>query len=791
MFHGRATRIALVGAGTLLALVVLAAAAQASHSPATISSPQPNENLSRATPILFNGSANVGDCTGASSTWAIADQMFASSGNASAVTHTFPRGSALGTQNATFTVSYTGRVASGAGHCTNSPSTLTRTFSLVNSPPTVTGVSGPSTVEAGSAATFAVSASDADSGSSAATAIRGYRAAIGAEALRPEQASSSISLDFPTPGARNVTFVAIDQDGGVSPAFVVLVNVVDTTAPVIAYAPSIGPIEATGPAGAVVTFDAPLSYDAVDGVVPTTCAPASGSTFPIALTLVTCERTDSSGNVATPRSFVVSVRDTTPPTIDAAATLEPVEATGPAGAVVTFSAPLARDIVDGDFAATCSPASGSVFPLGVTEVTCEAVDANGNTAAPVGFSVAVVDTVAPSLTLDGPESYEATSAAGAAILFEAYASDAVDGAPAITCDALVGDVFPLGTHTVTCAAEDASGNVGSATYTFRVVDTTAPVIAAAADLLVEATGADGAIVAFDAPATSDAVDGDGLATCAPSSGGLFALGETLVTCSATDAAGNVADPVSFVVIVADTTAPVIAPVEDIVVEAVDANGAIVAFDAPATTDAVDGDGVATCDPLSGTLFPLGETLVACDAVDAAGNAAPTATFRVRVVDTTAPVIAAVEDVAVAAASADGSVVAFDAPATTDAVDGDGIATCTPASGSLFPLGETLVTCVAQDAAGNVAAPVSFVVRVTDDAAPVIDAAADIVAEAQSAAGAVVLYDAPATTDAIDGAGVATCAPASGSLFPLGDTLVTCDATDAAGNSASRSFTVSV
>ncbi|WP_298821575.1 HYR domain-containing protein, partial [uncultured Chloroflexus sp.] len=37
----------------------------------------------------------------------------------------------------------------------------------------------------------------------------------------------------------------------------------------------------------------------------------------------------------------------------------------------------------------------------------------------------------------------------------------------------------------------------------------------------------------------------------------------------------------------------------------------------------------------------------------------------------------------------------------------------------------------------------------------------------------------------------TCAPASGSVFPLGETTVSCVASDAAGNRASGSFTVTI
>ncbi|MGC8952805.1 HYR domain-containing protein, partial [Chloroflexus sp.] len=46
-------------------------------------------------------------------------------------------------------------------------------------------------------------------------------------------------------------------------------------------------------------------------------------------------------------------------------------------------------------------------------------------------------------------------------------------------------------------------------------------------------------------------------------------------------------------------------------------------------------------------------------------------------------------------------------------------------------------------------------------------------------------------DAVSGAVAVTCTPASGSTFPLGTTTVTCTATDAAGNTASGSFTITV
>jgi hypothetical protein len=46
-------------------------------------------------------------------------------------------------------------------------------------------------------------------------------------------------------------------------------------------------------------------------------------------------------------------------------------------------------------------------------------------------------------------------------------------------------------------------------------------------------------------------------------------------------------------------------------------------------------------------------------------------------------------------------------------------------------------------------------------------------------------------DLVDGGGITLCSPASGSFFPMGTTRVTCTGTDAAGNTASSTFSVIV
>jgi hypothetical protein len=495
----------------------------------------------------------------------------------------------------------------------------------------------------------------------------------------------------------------------------------------------------------------------------------------------------SGGNTTVTFTLTVSApSDTTAPTLHLPANIT-TEATGPSGAVVTFSA-TADDTSPAHPAVTCTPASGSTFPLGATTVNCSATDAASNTANG-SFTVTVQDTTNPSIADNANLLLEATSPSGAVATFSnPSASDTVDSSVAVGCVPPSGSTFGLGTSSVICTATDDSGNSSNSSFDVTVQDTTAPSLSLPSDITAEATGSTGAAVSYVASAT-DLVDGSVAANCTPASGSTFALGSTPVSCSASDAAGNSASG-GFNVIIQDTSAPVLALPADMTAEATGPSGAAVSYSASAS-DLVDGPVTPSCAPASGATFPLGTTPVGCSATDAHSNTA-TGGFNVTVVDTTAPVIAAHSNVTEEATSALGAIVSYTSPATSDAVDGAGTATCLPASGSQFALGNTTVTCNASDAAGNVSTPITFEVHVVDTTAPVIAAHGDETAEATSALGAIVNYTSPVTSDAVDGAGVASCAPASGSQFALGNTTVTCDASDAAGNTAtSTTFVVHV
>jgi uncharacterized repeat protein (TIGR03803 family) len=417
------------------------------------------------------------------------------------------------------------------------------------------------------------------------------------------------------------------------------INVVvrHTLPPVVTVTPTAagGIVEATGPAGATATYSV-SAVDRVDGTEPASrisCSPASGSTFPLGATTVTCKASDSANNIGT-GTVVITVRDTTPPTVTTSGNVT-VEATGPSGATASFTAS-ANDTVAGAIVPTCTPVSGSTFPVGATTVTCLASDPSGNVGRAT-LTVTVRDTRPPTVTTSGNQTLEATGPNGAVATFTASGSDIVSGTLPATCTPASGSTFALGTTTVTCSATDGAGNKGSSTLTITVRDTTPPTVTGTS-VTVEATSASGATATFTATAT-DLVSGTRPTTCTPASGTVFALGTTTVTCTATDAAGNKGTG-TLTVTVRDTTPPSIQNVPaNMTVYVASGTSTTVTYTQPNATDAVDGTDAVVCTPASGSSFPLGTTTVNCTSTDRAGNTS-TASFTVTVKVNVAPTCSA-------------------------------------------------------------------------------------------------------------------------------------------------------
>ncbi len=92
------------------------------------------------------------------------------------------------------------------------------------------------------------------------------------------------------------------------------------------------------------------------------------------------------------------------------------------------------------------------------------------------------------------------------------------------------------------------------------------------------------------------------------------------------------------------------------------------------------------------------------------------------------------------------------PAATDNVDANVSVICVPGPGSIFAMGDTIVTCHAADAAGNLAIPTTFIVHVRDTTPPVPDIAS---LPTSMAPCSVTIEATPTATDSCDGKIVGT------------------------------------
>ncbi|HKX48761.1 MAG TPA: sigma-70 family RNA polymerase sigma factor [Gaiellaceae bacterium] len=312
-----------------------------------------------------------------------------------------------------------------------------------------------------------------------------------------------------------------------------------------------------------------------------------------------------------------------------------------------------------------------------------------------------------------------------------------------------------------------------------VADTSAPrLVLPEGTIAREAAGPAGTRVTYAARA-EDEVDGAVAVSCSPVSGAVFPLGETEVSCTAQDTAGNETEG-TFAVAVADSTAPVLTAPGSLEVEAEGPTGAPVAYRAGAQDRA--GRLSVSCSPRGGTVFPLGETEVECTARDGAGNVARKR-FMVTVVDSTPPELTIPEAVAVEA----GAPLRYSATAR-DAVDGLLAVDCSVPSGRVLAIGATTVSCRSEDAAGNLARK-TFVVRVGDTTAPSLRLPDDLTVEATGTKTRVT-YNASAREPGGRALPV-RCRPASGARLPLGRLTVRCSAADAHGNAARGTFVIAV
>lgn len=117
---------------------------------------------------------------------------------------------------------------------------------------------------------------------------------------------SPVSGSFFALGGPHTVNCSVTDSGSLTTNGSFTVTVVDTTVPAFTNVPADISKTATGNSQATATWTDPTATNIVDGARPVTCSPASGSTFNIGVTTVTCSASDLSSN-SNSASFTVTV----------------------------------------------------------------------------------------------------------------------------------------------------------------------------------------------------------------------------------------------------------------------------------------------------------------------------------------------------------------------------------------------------------------------------------------------------------------------------------------------------
>jgi hypothetical protein len=597
-------------------------------------------------------------------------------------------------------------------------------------------------------------------------------------------------------GTTQQVFTATDASGNVGTCSFD-VTVIDNRLPSITCPASINTSNSPGQCGGLITYTTPIGTDNCPGATTVlTAGLASGSLFPSGSTTVTYTVTDPSGNAAS-CSFIVTVADVESPSITCPANILLQNEPDSCGALVAYSLPVFTDNCPGATLTRVSgSASGSHFPVGNTPIVYVVTDGGGRTDT-CAFSVNIVDSTYPVVLCPNDTTILASSAT-CNRLYE-YVVTAYDNCPR---DSLVrtaglasGAVFPLGTTYNAYLIIDASDNRDSCHFNVTVIDGSVPTISCPSNITaISSALMCGVPVTYAAPVGTDNCAGSTIAMVTGlASGSNFPVGATVVSYRIHDLAGQ-ADTCSFIVTVLDNTPPSITCPANISVNPISSGCfAIVNFSAPVGTDNCPGT-VTTqiAGPPSGSSFPGGTTTtLTFRATDAVGLTA-TCSFSVSVgVCNNAP-SAVCQSLTVSTNSVcQGTATAATFDGGSSDPDGDALTFSVLPAGP-YPLGTTAVVLTVTDIHGA-ADTCHASITVVDGTPPSITCPAHIsVPNDPGLCGAVVSYATPGGTDNCSGGSTLIIAgQVSGTNFTVGTTLNTYRVTDAAGNTATCSFNVTV
>lgn len=600
-------------------------------------------------------------------------------------------------------------------------------------------------------------------------------------------------------GQTLVTLTVTDGPG-FSASCVMEAYSVDVTAPIITCPPSVTLETDPNTCTAVAMFICPVAPDNCSGSANPEqyLGLPSGSSFPLGVNVVGFQATDASGNSST-CTFTITVIDVDPPYLSCPFDIVTDTDPGLCSAVVNWSTPTTHDNCDvPTLMQTGGLPNGSAFPKGVSVISYQSTDASGNSTT-CSFSITVNDNELPVITCPANITVgNDLNQCGAIVTYSAPTfSDNCPGASIMLVSGLPsGSFFPVGTTTNVWKVTDASGNMATCSFTVTVNDVQPPTITCPANIVRNNDPNQcGAVVTYPNPTFSDNCPGAVIMLVSGlPSGSFFPVGTTTNVWKVTDASGNMAT-CSFTVTVLDVQPPVFNNCPGNITQENDPGvcGAVVEWPKITASDNCPGVVVTFVSGMaSGSLFNVGSTTVVYKATDASGNMA-TCSFVVTVVDTENPTITCPADI-VKNNTLKQCYAVIPFIGTPSTSDNCGVVSVTNNSTSnIYPVGVTVVTWTAVDAAGN-DVTCQQTITVIDYQYPLLDCPDDIytVNDPNLPCQAAVDYEATAS-DNCPGVTIeySEWPPSEDGLYSIGTTMVMVTATDAAGNQVMCMFNIVV
>ena len=575
-------------------------------------------------------------------------------------------------------------------------------------------------------------------------------------------------------GNTTITWTATDVNGNTATCTQV-VTVIDSENPIITCPADVtvnnnpGDCFATG-----VVIGTATATDNCSPPLNVTITNDAPSTFPVGITNVTWTATDVEGNASTCTQIITVIDNEAPVVSCPTAVTVNTDISGCFATGVALGTPTVSDNCSG-IASVTNDAPLS-YPLGTTTVTWTITDNAGNVSMCTQI-VTVEDNENPVIVCpaDITVSTDLGSCDGTIATLGTELTFDNCTVASVTNDA-ASLTFPIGTTPVTWTVTDAAGNTATCVQMITVLDTENPMITCPIDVTVSADAAscNATGVVLGTPVSTDNCTVASVTNNAPAT---YPLGNTTVTWTVTDDAGNIAT-CTQVVTVEDNEAPMITCPTDLTLSTAGGSCDItgVALGTPVTTDNCSVASVTNDAPVT---FALGTTSVTWTVTDGAGNTA-TCVQLVTVEDNELPTISCPSDVVITADAGQCSSSAV-VLGTATGSDNCTVASITSDAPAIFPIGVTTVTWTIVDGAGNTATCEQFV-TVTDDEIPTIVCPfpITITADAGVCESANVVLGMPITGDNCLTVNVTNDAPA---IFPLGTTTVTWTVEDAAGNTA--------